>query len=319
MRYPCAVTVTFALCAFAPALAEAHCLAGARSFPATLAVEEPCVHEALALPDFVASSTGDLPADQGFDIGGHYSKRVFENLAIEVGRHWGWLGTPQGATFGPGAIETGVKYQFVTLPEQEFMASAMFSVEWGNTGALALGAPTYHIYTAGLAFGKGFGDLPFSLNLLRPFALTGDIGYSIPARASTMGPAFEVERNPQVLSTGLSLQYSMPYLRQHVVDLDLPRFVNRLVPLVELALETPVANTFTSGRATVGTVNPGVIYTDTAWQFGVEAMIPINRLSGRDVGVRAQLHLALDEILPPELSRPLFAGGPPMIGSGGAR
>lgn len=132
----------------------------------------------------------------------------------------------------------------------------------------------------------------------------------------TGAPAFDVERHPHILHTGFSLQYSMPYLRQHVLDLDLPGFVNKLVPLVEVALETPVANTLTSGRATVGTVNPGLIYTDTAWQFGVEAIIPINRMSGRDVGVRAQLHLALDELLPPALSRPLFAGGPPMITEG---
>jgi len=308
MRLLCVV----AICSF-PALAEAHCLAGGRSFPATLALEEPCVHEALALPDLVASTTGDLPAHHAFDMGGHYAKRVFENVSVEVGRHWSRLTTPQGVSFGPGAIETGVKYQFVTLAEHEFMASAVFSTEWGNTGAVALGAPTSNVYTAGVVFGKGFGDLPNALNILRPFAVTGEVGYSIPARASTVTGPGDVERNPQVLTTGVSVQYSMSYLRQHVVDLDLPMVLNRLVPLAELALETPVANTLTSGRGTVGTVNPGVIYVDASWQLGVEAVIPINRMSGRDVGVRAQLHLALDELLPPALSRPLFAGGPPMI------
>jgi len=310
LRHACLFPL--ALCAL-PAAAEAHCLAGGRSFPATIAIEEPCVHEALALPDLAYATTGDVPANHAFDLGGHYSKRVFENLSVEVGRHWNRQVGPEGASIGPGAVETGLKYQFVTLAEHEFMASAIFGVEWGNTGAVSLGAPTYNVYTAGVAFGKGFGDLPFALNALRPFAVTGQVGYSIPARASTRVGPDDVERNPQVLSTGVSLQYSMAYLRQHVVDLDLPMVLNRLVPLAELALETPVANTLTSGRGTVGTVNPGLIYTDVAWQLGVEAIIPINRTSGRDVGVRAQLHIALDEVLPPALSRPLFAGGPPMI------
>ncbi len=41
-------------------------------------------------------------------------------------------------------------------------------------------------------------------------------------------------------------------------------------------------------------------------QFGVEAMIPVNRDSGANVGVIAQLHVYLDDIAPTTLGRPLF-------------
>ena len=48
----------------------------------------------------------------------------------------------------------------------------------------------------------------------------------------------------------------MPYLKSAVVDLGLPEFVNHLIPLVEATLQTPVANTLTSGTITTGTIDP---------------------------------------------------------------
>jgi len=98
----------------------------------------------------------------------------------------------------------------------------------------------------------------------------------------------------------------MPYLKSSVVDLGLPEFINRLIPLVEANLQTPVANTLTSGTLTTGTINPGAIYTASTFQFGIEALIPINKQSGRNVGIIAQLHFYLDDIDPHGIGRPLF-------------
>ena len=93
-----------------------------------------------------------------------------------------------------------------------------------------------------------------------------------------------------MLNWGATIQYSMPYLKSAVVDLGLPDFINHLIPLVEANLQTPVANTLTSGTMTTGTINPGVIWVGNTFQFGIEALIPINRQSGSNVGVIAQLH-----------------------------
>jgi hypothetical protein len=98
----------------------------------------------------------------------------------------------------------------------------------------------------------------------------------------------------------------MPYLKSSVVDLGLPDFVNRLIPLVEANLQTPVGNTFTSGTKTTGTINPGVIWVGKTFQFGIEALIPINRESGSNVGVIAQLHFYLDDIDPRGIGKPIF-------------
>jgi hypothetical protein len=52
-----------------------------------------------------------------------------------------------------------------------------------------------------------------------------------------------------------------------------------------------------AGRTT-GTVNPGVIWVSRYLQVGVEAIIPIDAHSRRDLGVRAQAHLYLPAIFP---------------------
>jgi hypothetical protein len=90
----------------------------------------------------------------------------------------------------------------------------------------------------------------------------------------------DFEFNPKVLQWGGSIQYSMPYLRSAVVDLDLADFINHLIPVVEFSLQTPVANTLTSGTVTTGTISPGVIWVGNYFQVGVEALIPVNRQSG---------------------------------------
>jgi hypothetical protein len=86
----------------------------------------------------------------------------------------------------------------------------------------------------------------------------------------------------------------------------LPDFINRFIPLVEASFQTPVSNTFTSGTLTTGTINPGFIWTGNKFQFGVEALIPINRQSGTNVGVIAQLHFYLDAIDPRGIGKPIF-------------
>ena len=78
--------------------AQAHCLVGGRLFPSTLAIDDPCVNDELALPAFAAFGTGDQPANRQFDISGHYAKRVFDNVAVMVGAPWTRLSTPTGAS-----------------------------------------------------------------------------------------------------------------------------------------------------------------------------------------------------------------------------
>src|SRR4030095_3998891 len=101
-----------------------------------------------------------------------------------------------------------------------------------------------------------------------PFAITGQIVYSIPGASKTITTSvnpdtgeqeIETEFNARVLNWGGTLQYSMPYLKSVVVDLGLPDFINRLIPIVEASFQTPVSKTSTSGTVTTGHINTGVL------------------------------------------------------------
>jgi hypothetical protein len=74
----------------------------------------------------------------------------------------------------------------------------------------------------------------------------------------------------------------------------------------EAKLSNPVRNTLDSGTKTTGTLNPGIIYIGDKYQVGVEAIVPINRDSGGNIGVIGQVHLYLDDILPNSIGRPLI-------------
>ena len=297
--------------AFAPN-AFAHCFVGARFFAATLTVDDPCVADELSLPTVTAFGTGDDPSASQVNLSTELSKRITDTLGVSIGSTLSKI-TPPGMETVSGFqnLETTVKWQFLTLPQQEFVISMGLGIEWGGTGAQAVGAETFSTYTPLLWFGKGFGDLPDSLAWMRPFAITGQVGYAFPgiAAATTVDPDsgdVNVEYRAQVLRWGGTLQYSIPYLKSNVVDLGLPDVFDRLNFIVEAALQTPVAYTLTTGTLTTGTISPGLIWTEDYFQVGVEALIPINRQSGSGVGVIAQVHIYLDDLFPKTIGKPLF-------------
>ena len=222
------------------------------------------------------------------------------------------VGAPQEVSLSfTQNLETSLKWQFGTIPEREFVISAGIGVEWGGTGSQAVGAETFNTYVPTVWFGKGFGDLPDGLKWLRPFAVTGQVGYAIPGISTVVtidpdsGDA-NTQTNPQVLRWGASLQYSMPYLKSNVVDLGISDFFNRMIFIVEASMQTPIANAQDSGILTTGTINPGIIWIGRCYQVGVEAVVPVNRVSGADVGIIAQVHIYLDDIFPGSIGKPLF-------------
>jgi hypothetical protein len=298
----------------------AHEIVGNRFFPATLGIDDPGVNDELSLPTVANFKTGDDPSFRQRDISGEFSKRITEAFGVSFGSTFSSFRAPGGPT-GMGTsgfqnLETTFKYRVFKDPEHEFVMSVGLSVEWGGTGAQSVGADPFNTYTPTLFFGKGLGDLPDTLSWIRPVAITGQVGYAIPGRNSTtfgIDPdsgdlTADTEFHPRVLNWGGTIQYSMPYLKSAVIDLGLPDFINRFIPLVEATLQTPVSNTFTSGTMTTGTINPGFIWVGNTFQIGVEALIPINRQSGTNVGVIAQLHFYLDDIDPRGIGKPIFGG-----------
>ena len=95
-------------------------------------------------------------------------------------------------------------------------------------------------------------------------------------------------------------------MNANVTEIGGPDFIRHLVPITEFAFNTPVSNAPPGGYKTTGTVQPGVIYAADTWQLAVEALIPINKASGRHVGVIAELHFFLDDIFPNSIGKPLL-------------
>ncbi|HEX7775571.1 MAG TPA: hypothetical protein VF449_03485, partial [Parvibaculum sp.] len=228
---------------------------------------------------------------------------ITEDLGISVDGTWvnaAQDGSPRQSGFDNFGVT--LKYHVLTSSEHEFIASVGLETEIGGSGASRI-ADSYSAFTPTFYFGKGMGDLPDSLSLLKPLAVTGVVGYSIPSSSNNIDDTGAPNYHPRALQYGGAIEYSLSYLQANVHDYGLPDFVNRLTPLVEFAIEKPTAN---SGEGTTGTINPGVIWAADTYQIGVEAMIPINRSSGTGVGAVVQLHFFLDDILPATLGKPVF-------------
>jgi hypothetical protein len=300
-----ACALLFALLPFAGA--SAHCFVGPRFFPATLVIDDPCVADEMSLPTVDWSRTAGTPSSSQLDFSAEFDKRITEDLGFGISDVWSQIRTSGGPVVqGFGNLETTLQYQLLKDGSHETAMLLGLIVDWGGTGNSTGGIATpYSLLTPTYYFGQGFGGLPDELGFVRPFALTGQIGYQIPSTSYVVSQNVFV---PQVLVYGASLQYSMPYLKSEVKDLQLPDFFNHLIPIVEAQLFTPLVNNVGNPSTTTGTINPGVIYVGSTFQVGLEAIIPINGASGNGIGVLGQVHLYLDDMFPKSIGQPLIGG-----------
>jgi hypothetical protein len=155
------------------------------------------------------------------------------------------------------------QYEAVNDPEHEFVFSLQVDHQVG-TGNNNVDSSRQSATQPAMTFGKGFGDVP--IEALRPFAVTGFVGYQIAEGSGT---------RPNQINTGFSLQYSVPYLVSKVTPLDLPTVLRGIIPTVEVMWSVPTGNTHHTGNTP--TVAPGINYSQGAgWEVGIEAMIPAN-------------------------------------------
>jgi hypothetical protein len=172
------------------------------------------------------------------------------------------------------------------------------NVTWGHTGRAAVGAPNFTTLSPTFDFGKGFGDIPRSLTYLRPFAITGNLGFDFPTQATTAGVP-----NLNNFSYGFAFEYSFPYIECCVKDIGLRPPFSQLIPLVEVSFTTPISRA--PANQTTGTIQPGIIWAGPYFQIGAEAIIPANRGTGHGYGGVVQLHFYLDDIFPRSIGRPI--------------
>jgi len=274
----------------------AHAICGSRIFPATLGIDDPGVGDEIALPTASYLPANGNGANQAA-ISFNYTKTIFPEFGLSVGN---------GATFqngqgwGRNDLTLGAKDRVFCLPDRELMASVGVGVDLGKTYTNGMGND-FNTLTPALDVGLGFGGLPKTLNILRPFAITASVGENLPDQRFT-----NANQNPTNFNWGFTIQYSLPYFNANVAEID-NVFIKRLIPITEFTFQRPVANFDTLGPAvTTGTIQPGVIYEGNGWQAALEAALPINAASGRGVGVVGELHFYLDDLMPDTLGRPIF-------------
>ena len=299
--------IVLAIILFVPALSWAHGFAGKRFFPTTFAVEDPFVSDEFSL---LFSHIKEDPSTKATAIGLDYSKRITPHLGISIGEEYQHLDiTGERSESGFGNLELGIKYQFLTNEEHETILSLGVGAELGGTGTRRIGAESFSVISPVLFFGKGFGDLPASMNFLRPFAITGVIGPSFPTRRGNVSidpdtGDTEIERNPTTLTWAFTLQYSLMYLQSFVKDIGLGDPFKRMILVAEFPMETCMSADC-KGQTT-GSVNPGIVWAGKFVQLGIAAQIPVNSRSGENVGVIGLLHLYIDDLFPKSIGRPVF-------------
>lgn len=295
---PSAVAAVLVAASLLPAPALAHVVCGNRVFPATLTMDDPGVGDELSLPTVqytpIPSANGN-PGGNSVDYGYEIDKTITRDLGVAInGDYFTQHGAGQDL-HGWDNLTVTLKDELPCNEAHEFAWSVGVIREFARTGSSQLinaGAIDSTSNTAPtLYLGKGLGDLP--IGYFRPFAITGEF-----SRQFSDTPAV----SPDQWSYAVSLQYSMPYLQQHVKALDLPAFLGRMVPLVEVAMSAP------DHGVPTGTISPGLLYEANTYQIGAEAMIPVNNATRQmqGTGFILQFHLFLDDLFPQSIGRPLI-------------
>ena len=167
----------------------AHGVVGKRFFPATLTIDDPFVADELSLPTYSYQKfpgSDEEPATSQSAFAFDYTKRITPDFGLGVGGTFLRL-QPEGGstTSGWDNFALSLKYQLYQNPDREAIVSAGVDWDIGHSGSSRVGAEPFSTVTPALFFGKGFGDLPDDAKMLRPFALTGQLGIGIPSRTST--------------------------------------------------------------------------------------------------------------------------------------
>lgn len=283
---------------------HAHGVIGKRFIPSTLTLEDPFPSDEMDLLSVTRGSKNKEGRETS--VGFEFSKRLTPDFALGV--EWEYIFVePREAgarrTSGAGNPELSAKYALFRSVAHEAILSAGVGVELGGIGPKRV-AERITTFTPSLFFGKGLGDLPDSLNALKPIAITGSIGVTIPSRRRTTTLILneddeverEVERHPTTITYGIALMYSIPYLQSIVKDVGIGVPFDRMFPVVEFNFETPVSGP--EKRRTSAFANPGVIWAGRYFQLGLEAQVPMNKFSGKNVGVRGLVHVFIDDIWP---------------------
>ncbi len=280
--------------------AQAHAVAGARIFVNTLEIDDPGVGDEANLP--IASLTSPDGKSTDTFLNFEYDKTILSNLGIATGTTFNYV-THDGnnkARGGFGNPYVQLKYRWLLLPEHEFMSSVQVQEQFGRAGTRGFDDGFNTTIVSGY-FGKGLGDIP--VDAIRPFAITGELDYALPAAGFANGYG-----DINSWSGGLTLQYSIPYLESQIHDHGLPWYIADLTPLAELGWTSAAARSAfaPTGHPTTFLLGTGAVWTGEYNSFSTEILWPLNGATQHGLGIIGQFHLYFDDSFPDSIGKPLF-------------
>lgn len=292
--------------------ASGHGIAGNRLFPGTLSFDDPAVEdEFAATPSGINHPATDGTAVTDYGLSWAFMRRLVPELAVAVDGgliYRNWANLQRG---GFDSTSLSLKSLLYRSDPHEILLSAELSWGIGGSGTPAVGGGGPNTISPTIVFGKGFGDLPETLGWLRPFAITGAIAAELPTVSQSTAPGLNdttaalvpiTVENLNTLHWGFSVQYSTYYLTSRFTGGPAKEEpLNQFLPLVEFAFDTP------SGQKTAANMSPGLAYVADKWQVAAEIIVPLNTEAGHGVGVRTQLLLFLDDLVPSLFGKPLFS------------
>jgi len=293
-----AVALLIAYIALFTTSARAFVAAGDRVFPGTLILPQIAPTDEAYIQGATPFSGTPVPLDfRRTDAIWFFGKTLTEDLAIRLRDVYTRLDPPsRSSRYGWQTLTANAQYEAILDGPHEFLFSVGVDRQFGGTGKARVQPPGFSGVGAtvpSVYFGKGLGDL--DIGYLRPLAISGTFGYLIADKSP----------RPDVLMPGFAIEYSIPYLESKVRALDLPDLIRGLTPITELFLTTPAGQEH--GTTTTALIAPGVSYAGEGWQFGIEAMVPVTRTTGKGLGVTAQFHVWLDYLFPNSIGRPVFS------------
>jgi hypothetical protein len=283
--------------------AAAHAVAGARVFVNTLEIDDPGVGDEANLPLLSVNSLegGGTAVDANVE----YDKTITPATAIGIGTTYDALihdmldgGKSRGGFDDP---YVQFKYRWILLPDHEFISAVAVQRNFGRAGSAGFDDGFNSTTWSGF-FGKGLGDIPYSP--VRPFALTGELDYTVP----DAGPASGADGGVQTWSGGLTLQYSIPYLQSQIKSYGLPTLLGNLTPLVELGWTSAAGRSAfaPTDHPTTFILGAGAVWTGEYDSVSAEMLAPLNAAAGHGLGFIGQFHLYFDDLYPHSLGKPLF-------------
>ena len=298
----------------APVLAHAVC--GSRVYPVTLTLDDPGVADEVTLPQVVysrAAADGGPGPSHDTSIAFEYDKRLTEEFGFAFNDDYN-VNQQNNAKTQTGWDDLAVtaKWAKCVDPDGDFQLGFGVIREFGRTGTSHIGSDQYGNTAPTVYLGKGLDEIP--VPMLQPLQFTGELSYAIadkefkqftvtdPRTGATSTHVNNGYANSW--SGAFSVQYSIPYLQNQIKDFGLPEPLAHLIPVAEFDWASTAASA--GGSPTSWTMAPGFIYLRTWYQVGVEALVPLNKAAGTNVGFSVQFHVFLDDLYPHGLGAPLI-------------